>query len=228
MSRITAQLNVPFQISSDNIHRIDDTDQHKALREALANTLIHANYYGRRGIVIVQDLQQITSTNPGSLRILKEEALGGGVSDPRNSAIFKMFAMINIGERAGSGLANLKHVWKQHHMKEPNIYEKFSLEQTILEVSLMKEDGGKNEEVAVNDSKSSSKSKQKEEESFRQIIEYLKNYGSVTSTELSSILNVKISRTKTLLKKLIEQNKITYTGIYRNRRYQLPKEEKEK
>lgn len=193
----------------------------------MANTLIHANYYGRRGIVIVQDLQQITFTNPGSLRISKEEALGGGVIDSRNCAIFKMFAMINIGDRAGSGLANLKHVWKQHHMKEPNIYEKFSLEQTILEVPLMKEDGGKNEEVAVNDSKSSSKSKQKEE-SFRQIIEYLKNYGSVTSTELSSILNVKISRTKILLKKLIKQNKITYTGTYRNRRYQLPKEEKEK
>lgn len=77
VSRIIAQLNVPFQISSDNIHRIDDTDQRKALREALANTLIHANYYGRRGIVIVQDLQQITFTNPGSLRISKEKALGG-------------------------------------------------------------------------------------------------------------------------------------------------------
>lgn len=106
-----------------------------------------------------------------------------------------MFAMINIGECAGSGLANLKHVWKQHHMKEPNIYEKFSQEQTILEVPLTKEDVGKIKKVAVNDSESSSKSKQKEE-SFRQIIEYLKNYGSVTSTELSSILNVKISRTK--------------------------------
>lgn len=77
-----------------------------------------------------------------------------------------MFAMINIGERAGSGLANLKHVWKQHHMKEPNIYEKFSLEQTILEVSLMKEDGGKNEEVAVNDSKVAVKVNKKKKNLF--------------------------------------------------------------
>lgn len=39
----------------------------KGVDHAEVNTLIHANYYGRRGIVIVQDLQQITFTNPGSL-----------------------------------------------------------------------------------------------------------------------------------------------------------------
>ena len=30
--------------------RIDDTPVHKALREALANCLIHADYHGLRGI----------------------------------------------------------------------------------------------------------------------------------------------------------------------------------
>lgn len=49
--------------------------------------------------MIVQDHEKITFTNPGSLRITKEEAMSGGISDPRNTVIFKMFAMLNIGER---------------------------------------------------------------------------------------------------------------------------------
>ena len=32
--------------------RVDDTSIHASLREALANALIHAGYYGRCGIVV--------------------------------------------------------------------------------------------------------------------------------------------------------------------------------
>ena len=38
--------------------RIDDTPVHKALREALANCLINADYYGTRGVVIKKDQNQ--------------------------------------------------------------------------------------------------------------------------------------------------------------------------
>lgn len=31
----------------------------------------------------------------------------GGESDPRNKALMKMFNLINIGERAGSGVPNI-------------------------------------------------------------------------------------------------------------------------
>ena len=40
-----------FKIAADGITRIDDTPVHKALREVLANALIHADYHGRRGIL---------------------------------------------------------------------------------------------------------------------------------------------------------------------------------
>ena len=35
----------------------------------------------------------------------------GGESDPRNKALMKMFNLINIGERAGSGVPNIFNVW---------------------------------------------------------------------------------------------------------------------
>ena len=36
----------------------------------------------------------------------------GGFSDPRNKALMKMFNLINIGERAGSGVPNIFNVWE--------------------------------------------------------------------------------------------------------------------
>ena len=41
--------------------------------------------------------------NPGDIRIGLQTALAGGVSDPRNETVMKMFSLIDVGERAGSG-----------------------------------------------------------------------------------------------------------------------------
>jgi predicted HTH transcriptional regulator len=69
--------------------REDDTDVHKDLREVLANALIHADYYGRRGIVIEKKRDEIKISNPGTCRPEIKEILEGDVSDPRNPILFK-------------------------------------------------------------------------------------------------------------------------------------------
>lgn len=63
----------------------------KALREALANCLINADYYGRQGVVIIKRKDSFSFSNPGSFRIDIETEKSGGISDPRNSALIKMF-----------------------------------------------------------------------------------------------------------------------------------------
>lgn len=67
MSKIQQDISIPFRI--DGIERVDDTSVHIALREALANCLINADYYGRQGLVIVKYRDRITMTNPGDFRI---------------------------------------------------------------------------------------------------------------------------------------------------------------
>lgn len=66
----------------DGPFRVDDTPIHKAIREALANCLINANYYGRRGLVIVKKRELTTMSNPGDFRVELAEAKSGGLSDP--------------------------------------------------------------------------------------------------------------------------------------------------
>lgn len=48
--------------------RIDDTPVHKALREALANCLINADYHGLRGVVIRKEPDKLVLANPGYIR----------------------------------------------------------------------------------------------------------------------------------------------------------------
>lgn len=120
---MTADVKVPFRIASDGITRIDDTPVHKALREALANTLIHADYHGRQGIVIEKRKGEVRFANPGSFLIGREEAIAGGRSEARNSRIFNIFALLDIGERSGMGLSNLFGLWKKMGERTPTFTE---------------------------------------------------------------------------------------------------------
>lgn len=130
INRLTDNINIPFKL--EGYTRKDDTRVHQAIREALANALIHADYNGRQGILIEKEPIAFVFSNPGTLRISIEEALKGGVSDPRNPNIFKMFYLIGIGERAGSGLENIQLAWKEQNWRNPELIEKFQPDRTVL------------------------------------------------------------------------------------------------
>lgn len=121
LPKLQSDLKVPFVLKG--MQRVDDTPMHKLLREAVVNTLTNADYWGRRGVVISKNKEGFTFANPGGMRISKSEAIEGGISDPRNSTILKFFSLIRFGERAGSGLNGIMHVWKKVYHTEANINE---------------------------------------------------------------------------------------------------------
>ena len=108
--KLTADLKVPF-ILKDGI-RQDDTPIHKALREALVNSLVHADFSGRLSILVIKEPGGFQLRNPGGLRVPAEQALQGGLSDCRNRVMQQMFLMIGLGERAGSGMSRIVHGWR--------------------------------------------------------------------------------------------------------------------
>jgi len=133
VNKLTGDLKVPFRMRNA-VERMNNTPVHIALREALANAVIHADYYGRQGIVIEKRPEEIVFSNPGIFRPNKDEVFDGGISDPRNPNIFKMFALIDIGERAGSGLFNIRTIWQDLEWQKPVWEEKFAPERLILTV----------------------------------------------------------------------------------------------
>lgn len=132
VNKLTADIKVPFVLKG-NI-RQDDTPTHKALREALVNTLVHADYTGRISVLVVKEPAGFVFRNPGALRVPAEQALQGGVSDCRNRTMQQMFLMIGLGERAGSGMSRILHGWKDlgHDLQLTERFE--PQEHTVLEM----------------------------------------------------------------------------------------------
>ena len=149
--KVTSSVKVPFRLDERGL-RINETKVHKALRELLANALIHADYHGRQGIVIEKRFRRLMFRNPGCLRMSKEAAIGGGRSDARNSRIFNIFALINIGERSGTGLSDIYSIWKEYGYEEPTITETYQPDQTTVTVQVeLEEDAVTTQEDAVKD-----------------------------------------------------------------------------
>ena len=133
--KITSSVKVPFQLDERGL-RINETKVHKALRELLANALIHADYHGRQGIVIEKRYSKLMFRNPGCLRMAKEAAIGGGRSDARNSRIFNIFSLINIGERSGTGLSDIFSIWKEYGYEQPSVTETYQPDQVSVVVQI--------------------------------------------------------------------------------------------
>jgi hypothetical protein len=128
-------LKVPFQLNDGQ--RKDDTPVHEAIREALINTIVHADYSGRVSVLVVKRPDLLGFRNPGNMRIPREQAFQGGESDCRNRIMHQMFLMIGLGERAGSGIPKIVSGWDSQHWRRPALYEKDDPEQTLLELRML-------------------------------------------------------------------------------------------
>ena len=131
--RVTSHVKMPFELDAEGL-RVDENEIHRSIRELLANALVHADYHGRRGIVIEKQAQTISFSNPGIFRVNKAVAVEGGTSDARNSHIFNIFALVDIGERSGMGLADLYGHWKKYNLPEPAITEEYDPDRVKITV----------------------------------------------------------------------------------------------
>ena len=136
IKKLTSDLKVPFSLEGDV--RQDDTPVHQALREALINTLAHADYTGRASVLVVKRPDMFGFRNPGLMRVPQETAVQGGESDCRNRLIHQMFRYVGLGEQAGSGIPKIYRGWSSQHWRTPLLHEKERpSEQTLLELHML-------------------------------------------------------------------------------------------
>ena len=219
-NKLQLDLKVPFEM--DGIYRVDDTPVHRALREALANCLVNADYYGRQGLVIIKKKDVITMTNPGDFRIGLSAARSGGVSDPRNGTMMKMFNLIDIGERAGSGIPNIFSVWKQQGWSDPTITISSEPDRSTLILPLIR---NYYTDVAIknsdNEKNSDKKVAIKTERNKNIIIAYLTDHASAKVSDFEPLLGIKAARIRRLLSEMIAEGVVVAEGGNRNRTYRL-------
>ena len=215
-NKLQQDIKVPFKM--EGIYRVDDTPVHKALREALANCLVNADYYGRRGVVIIKKKDCILLSNPGGSRIELDTAISGGVSDPRNSTMLKMFNFIDIGERAGSGIPNIFRVWKEQGWSRPVLLEDFEPERVTLMLPLVTaKTDGKKPTIKTDEKKPTAKSALQRQ----MIIEFLTDHPDGSVHDFEELLNVKSTRVKEILYSMIDTGLVEGFGENKKRLYRL-------
>jgi predicted HTH transcriptional regulator len=134
--KLTADLKVPFRLEKGE--RRDETPVHEALREALANVIVHADYSDRASVLVVKRPDMFGFRNPGLMRIPVEIALQGGEPDCRNRTLHKMFRLVGVGEQAGTGIPKILHGWQTEHWSPPKLYDTPQpYNQTLLELRMI-------------------------------------------------------------------------------------------
>lgn len=136
--------------------------------------------------------------------------------------LIKMFNLVNIGERAGSGIPNIYSVWKKQGWKLPVLSESYDPDRITLSLAIEKT-SDKKVGIKSNDKKVGIKSNDKRIASGqkRAIIGYLTDHIQATSSELSILLGVGQERTRKILRELVAEEIIVTEGANRNRVYKL-------
>jgi ATP-dependent DNA helicase RecG len=115
-------IKVPFELDAEG-YRKPVTPVHEALQEALVNALIHADHFGQGGVVIERWADKLEFSNPGTLLVSHEQLLQGGISECRNKALQRMFQMLGVGDKAGSGIDKIKKSWAAQRWASPKLKE---------------------------------------------------------------------------------------------------------
>ena len=135
----------------------------------------------------------------------------GGISDPRNKVLMKMFNLINIGERAGSGVPNIFNTWEDQGWVEPVIEEQFDPDRTLLILSFDKKQANKS---------CHKKQNKKTLENIEKIREYLSKNNISKTSDIAEYIGLSLPRTRAILKEIPDVSPI---GNNSNRKWTLQK-----
>ncbi len=188
----------------------DTTDQasiRSALCEALANCLIHADYQGSRGIVILKKNDAVVFSNPGTFRIDVREAKNGGISDPRNAALLRMFSLIGAGHGTGRGMPHIYDAWEQRGWDDPVVQELFAPDRTTLTLTFGEARTYKTMKTAMTHKEA--------------IVDYLTDHVTGSNADFRRISGLSAARVIMILKELLQEEIIVAEGTRRNRVYKL-------
>lgn len=167
------------------------------LLEAMLNSLVNADYEETGGLVFRMEKDRIEMSNPGSFRIGLEKALAGGISDPRNGAVFRMFNLIGAGSHSGRGIPGIFRAWRSEGYGDPEIVQSFAPARITLLLPLTEK---KEPEAVQTQTRIVLRAQQ------AAVIRYLTDHIEASSSELAAALEISRSSMQQILHQLKRKN----------------------
>lgn len=203
-----------FRVKDRLLELHPEKDIQQALGEALANSMLHADYADNEGVWIQKNPEKIEFSNPGRLRVSVPQAVTGGKSDAANRALIKLFRLLGIGTQTGSGIPAIFAAWEKLGLKKPVLKEHFNPDRISFILSFEKQTEAWQE-------KQESKVWRIREEGREAVISLITSRIEVSLSELCRELNMKPAGARRIIKSLLEEELLMEEGEGAQRHYRL-------
>ncbi|OZT12678.1 transcriptional regulator [Priestia aryabhattai] len=171
---------------TEQIHKHQQNSEiASSLVEVVTNMLLHADYNGEGGLTFEYNQHSCVFSNPGLFRIPVDKVFITKMSNLRNPHLFKLFRLLNLCERSGSGLTVLHDKWKSYGYKLPTIDQDVYLKRTTLTLPVSFLEGQKEIKNLKNSTlsfNSNSGNKTEDVESTVEFVEKISSYNKVENS----------------------------------------------
>ena len=135
LAKLQTWVRRPFELNRDMTRR-DETPAHIAIREALANAIVHADYWVDAGIRIIKRPEGLRFINPGTLLVNRETLFTEfeQISICRNKNLQRMFQILGVVDKAGSGVEKMTKGWFETCMAVPTVEETLNPPRVVWEL----------------------------------------------------------------------------------------------
>ena len=165
-----------------------------AMREAVLNAILHADYFSRGGLTIQRTAGELTVSNGGLLRVSPDEAKKGTAADPRNRGLTQLFSLVKLATGTGQGLRGIYSLWAKQGWRTPVLSEAVHAGRTNLSLPLPRREFSP------------------EELTRQQVIEYLTDHVSAGAKTLTQGLGLPAQEVQQSLDTLVNQGLVVKTG----------------
>lgn len=130
--------NIPNPFKTDGISNLDGNDLKRAVIEALVNAISNQNYLSSPGLTVKKSATSICIVNSGDVSLGVEQAKKGGISEPRNNNIMNYFRIIQVADRAGTGVPTIFDVFNSYQFPTPEFVVERNPLRTRISMSFLR------------------------------------------------------------------------------------------
>lgn len=202
------------QAAFKGLERLENPDYpEEAIRESLLNAIVHRDYSFSGSIIInVNDREMEFISLGGLLPGLSPDDIRSGISQPRNRELAEVFHRLHLIEAYGTGIRRIYNLYRNC-----NTQPRIEITRNTFKIVLPNRNSSVIEQP--DERKTAPLTAQK-----RQILEYIKDNGEITETEIGEMLNVKRTRAFTIAKQMCDDGFIAVTGRGADKKYRILRE----
>lgn len=191
------------------LERIECADYpEEALREALLNAIVHRDYSFSGSIIInINDNEMEFISIGGLLPGLSPDDIRSGISQPRNKNLAEVFHRLHLIESYGTGIRKIYSLYGNCAL-QPRIEVTTNTFKMILP--------NMNRAVSMENKNNSIPNITPQ---MQTVLDYIDENGQITDSEVQDLLDIKSTRSYTLMKKMANEGLVLVNGRGANKKY---------